>query len=111
MKFAVNKPNKTNAGIIKYRFELKILINKIDAPITDKYPPTIFSPRYYMKVLAISLATISPELKNTITSPPKNKGAIKSFVSHKEDQSIMMPTVAKLNIINRPKIKICFFGN
>ena len=110
-KFAVNKPKITNAGIIKYKFEVNIHINRIDDPITEKYPPTTFSLKYFINVLADSLAAISPALKNTITSPPKNKGAIKSFVSHKEDQSIMIPIVAKLNINNIPKIKTCFFGN
>ena len=57
-----------------------------------------------MKVLAISLATISPELKNTITRPPKNNGAIKSFVSHNEDQSIMIPIVAKIQTLETSHI-------
>ena len=110
-KFAVNKPKITNAGMMRYKFEVKILINKIDDPIAEKYPPTIFSPRYFINVLADNLATISPALKNTITSPPKNRGANRSFVSHNEDQSIMIPIVAKLNINKIPKIKTRFFGN
>ena len=36
MKFAVNKPNKTSAGIIRYKFEVNILANKITAPVIDK---------------------------------------------------------------------------
>ena len=44
IKLAVNNPNKTSAGIIKYKFEVKMLVNKITAPVIDKYPPTIFSP-------------------------------------------------------------------
>lgn len=110
-KFAVNKPKITNAGIIKYKFDVSIHINKIDEPITDRYPPTTFSPRYFMKELADNLATISPALKNTITSPPKNRGANKSFVSHNEDQSMIMPIVAKLNISKIPKINTRIFGN
>ena len=110
-KFAVNKPKITNAGMMRYKFEVSIHINKIDDPIAERYPPTTFSPRYFINVLADNLATISPALKNTITSPPKNKGANKSFVSHREDQSIMIPIVAKLNINKMPKIKTCFFGN
>ena len=86
-------------------------INNIDEPITDRYPPTTFSPRYLMKELADNLATISPALKNTMTSPPKNKGANKSFVNHKEDQSIMIPIVAKLNINKIPKINTRLLGN
>ena len=110
-KFAVHKPKITKAGIMKYKFEVNIHKKRIDDPITERYPPTTFSPKYFINVLADSLATISPELKKTITRPPKKKGAIKSFVSHKEDQSIMIPIVAKLNINNIPKIKTCFFGN
>ena len=110
-KFAVNKPKITNAGMMKYKFDVSMHINKIDDPIAERYPPTTFSPRYFINVLADNLATISPALKNTITSPPKNKGANKSFVSHREDQSIMMPIVAKLNINKIPKIKTRFFGN
>ena len=97
--------------MMKYRLEVRIQINNIDEPITDRYPPTTFSPRYLMKELADNLATISPALKNTMTSPPKNKGANKSFVSHKEDQSIMIPIVAKLNINKIPKINTRLFGN
>ena len=111
MKFAVNKPNKTSAGIIRYKFEVNILANKITAPVIDKYPPTIFSPSNFIKLLANNLATISPALKKTITSPPKKSGANKSLVNHKDDQSIMMPIVAKLNINKIPKINIFFFGN
>ena len=48
IKLAVNKPNKTSAGMIKYKFEVKMLVNKITAPIIDKYPPTIFSPRSFI---------------------------------------------------------------
>ena len=68
IKLAVNNPNKTSAGIIKYKFEVNMLANKIIAPIIDKYPPTIFSPSNCIKLLANNLATISPALKNTITS-------------------------------------------
>ena len=75
---------------------MRIQINKIDEPITDRYPPTTFSPRYLMKELADNLATISPALKNTMTSPPKNKGANKSFVSHKEDQSMIITYCGKV---------------
>ena len=69
--------------------------------------PQLFSK---MKELADNLATISPALKNTITSPPKNKGANKSFVS-KRGQSIMIPIVAKLNINKIPKINTRLLGN
>ena len=110
-KFAVNKPKITNAGMMRYKFDVSMHINKIDDPIAERYPPTTFSPRYFINVLADNLATISPALKNTITSPPKNKGANKSFVSHREDQSIMIPIVAKLNINKIPKIKMRLFGN
>ena len=97
--------------MMRYKFDVSIHRNKIDDPIAERYPPTTFSPRYFINVLADNLATISPALKNTITSPPKNKGANKSFVSHREDQSIMIPIVAKLNINKIPKIKTRFFGN
>ena len=97
--------------MMRYKFDVSMHINKIDDPIAERYPPTTFSPRYFINVLADNLATISPALKNTITSPPKNKGANKSFVSHREDQSIMIPIVAKLNINKIPKIKTRFFGN
>ena len=63
------------------------------------------------EILANNLATISPALKNTITSRPKKSGASKSLVNHKDDHSIIMPIVAKLNINNIPKINIFFFGN
>ena len=96
---------------MRYKFDVSMHINKIDDPIAERYPPPTFSPRYFINVLAHNLATISPALKNTITSPPKNKGANKSFVSHREDQSIMIPIVAKLNINKIPKIKTRFFGN
>ena len=114
LELAINAAIDGGEEIMKVyndEFEVNIHINRIDDPITEKYPPTTFSLKYFINVLADSLAAISPALKNTITSPPKNKGAIKSFVSHKEDQSIMIPIVAKLNINNIPKIKTCFFGN
>ena len=36
IEFAVNSPNKTNAGMIMYKFEVGILENKIVAPIIGK---------------------------------------------------------------------------
>ena len=111
MKLAVNKPNKTSAGIIRYKFEVKMLVNKITAPVIDKYPPTTFSPSIFIKLLASNRATISPALKKTITRPPKKRGANKSLVNHKDDQSIIIPIVAKLNINKIPKINMFFFGN
>ena len=36
IKFAVNSPNKTNAGIIMCKFEVSILENKMIAPIIGK---------------------------------------------------------------------------
>ena len=87
-KFAVNKPKIINPGIMRYKFDVSIHINKIDDPIAERYPPTTFSPRYFINALADNRATISPALKKTITNPPKNRGANKSFVSHREDQSI-----------------------
>ena len=110
-KFAVNKPKIINPGMMKYKFDVRMQINNIDDPIADRYPPTTFSPRYFINALADNLATISPALKKTITNPPKNRGANKSFVSHREDQSIMIPIVAKLNINKIPKIKMRLFGN
>ena len=35
-KFAVNKPKITNAGIIKYKFAVNILIKRIDDPINER---------------------------------------------------------------------------
>ena len=98
IKLAVNSPNKTSAGIIRYKFAVNMLANKITAPVIDKYPPTTFSPSIFIKLLANNRATISPALKNTITSPPKNRGASKSLVSHKEDQSIMTVSYTHLTL-------------
>ena len=36
IKFAVNSPNKINAGMIMYKFEVSMLENKIVAPIVGK---------------------------------------------------------------------------
>ena len=36
IKLAVNKPNKTSAGIIKYRFAVNILRKSMVAPNTDR---------------------------------------------------------------------------
>ena len=54
---------------MRYKFDVSIHRNKIDDPIAERYPPPTFSPRYFINVLADNLATISPALKNTITSP------------------------------------------
>ena len=35
IKLAVNSPNKTSAGIMRYKFEVKMLVNKITAPVID----------------------------------------------------------------------------
>ena len=79
-------------------------------PIIGKYPPTNFSPSRLIRKLANNLAIISPELKKTITRPPRKSGAVKSFVNHKEDQSTIIPTVAKFIISNMPNINIFFSG-
>ena len=86
LKLAVNNPNKTNAGIIIYKFEVNMLVNRIEAPIIGKYPPTNFSPSKLIRNLANKLAVITPELTKTIARPPRKSGAIKSFVNHKDDQ-------------------------
>ena len=51
IKLAVNSPNKTSAGIIRYKFAVNMLANKITAPVIDKYPPTTFSPSIFIKLL------------------------------------------------------------
>ena len=35
IKLAVNSPNKTSAGIIRYKFAVNMLANKITAPVID----------------------------------------------------------------------------
>ena len=35
-KFAVNKPKITNAGMMRYKFDVSMHINKIDDPIAEK---------------------------------------------------------------------------
>ena len=67
LKLAVNKPNKTNAGIIIYKFEVNMLVNRIEAPIIGRYPPTNFSPSNLIRNLANRLAVITPELTKMVS--------------------------------------------
>ena len=60
IKLAVNSPNKTSAGIIRYKFAVNILANKITAPVIDKYPPTTFSPSIFIG------ASQTKELRNAM---------------------------------------------
>ena len=60
------------------------------------------SPNFLIKLLAETLANISPLLKKIIINPPKNKGAPKSLVNHTGDQSIIIPNVAKFIISKKP---------
>ncbi len=71
-----------------YKFEVVYFENKIVAPIIGNSHYNLLSKEFY-KILAANLAIISPELKKT-TRPPRKSGAIKSFVNHREDQSIII---------------------
>ena len=67
-----------------------------------KYEPMVISPNLFINLLALTLATISPALKNIIAKPPKKRGAPKSFVNQTGDQSIIIPNVAKFIINKNP---------